>query len=335
MALLRRRKKMNQTESKLMAMTGLTALLLLAAPLNASAFQGDRVAQAQLLPPRNVPSGQPYANQPYNGQPYGYQQNSSASPNGEDASSLFLEVQRLEGEVRRLTGEVQELQFHQRQLEKKLSQAPGGVATAATSGATASDNGQGDAFNPAAHPGAAGAPEPLGTTEPSRPLRSGTPMQLGGTTNAKPQFGRPLGLDTSKAPTNPAANAPPNAPKASYASGLSLYHQGRYRDAIIALKGFVEKNPKTAQTPDALYVLGLSYTHRNLNRQAAEQYLRLSTDFPASARAPSGLVHLGIALNALGAKEDACAALNQVAQKYPKSTSAIKQANVEARRDGC
>ncbi len=325
MALLRRRKKMNQVERKLTAITGLAALLLLTAPLNASAFQGDRVAQAQLLPPSNVPSGQPYANQ----------QDLNANPNGDDASSLFLEVQRLEGEVRRLTGEVQELQFHQRELEKKLTQTPVAAATTTQPGGTASDAAHGDAFNPTSHPGAVGAPEPLGTTQPSRPLRSGTPMQLGGTTNTKPQFGRPLGLDTTKSPTSPTASASPLAPTASYASGLSLYHQGRYRDAIIALKGFVDKNPKTAQTPDALYVLGLSYTHRNLNRQAAEQYLRLSTDFPTSARAPSGLVHLGIALNALGAKEDACAALNQVAQKYPKSSSAIKQANVEARRDGC
>ena len=326
MALLRRRTRSNHVQRNGTALVAVAALLSLATPLNASAFQGDRVAQAQLLPPRNLPLGQPN----------GDQQDLNATPNGDDASSLFLEVQRLEGEVRRLTGEVQELQFHQRQLEKKLAQSPVAAATTAPRPSGAADSGvHGDAFNPTDHPSAVGAPEPLGTTRPSRPLRSGDPVQLDGAANTKPQFGRPLGLDTTKSPPSPAASTSMNAPKASYPAGLSLYHQGRYRDAIIALKGFVDKNPKTAQTPDALYVLGLSYTHRNLNRQAAEQYLRLSTDFPTSARAPSGLVHLGIALNALGAKEDACAALNQVAQKYPKSASAIKQANVEARRDGC
>lgn len=319
MALLRLRTKITSGHGgRRGARLVLAAALLVAAPLGAQAFEVRQYAQTQLLPPQDVPLGQQYAN------PQGPITNPGE---GSDASSLFLEVQRLEGEVRRLTGQVQELQFHQRQLEKKLMQpsaSAAGVGTSPVAGETPLHDTHGDAFNPADHPGAAGAPEPLGSTRGSRPLQPGNV-----------QFGRPLGLDTTKPPTSAATGPDAGAPKTTYASGLSLYHQGRYRDAILALKGFIDKNPKATQTPDALYVLGLSYTHRNLNRQAAEQYLRLSTDFPTSTRAPTGLVHLGIALNALGAKEDACAALNQVAQKYPKFTSAINQANVEARRDGC
>lgn len=326
MALLRLRTKITLGHScRTGAQLALTAALLCAFPVAAWAFEAQHYAQAQLLPPQNIPRDQQYAN------PQGPIANQS---DGGDASSLFLEVQRLEGEVRRLTGQVQELQFHQRQLEKKLAQQPAsaaGASAAAVAGETQPGDSHGDAFNPADHPGAVGAPEPLGSTKGSRPIQSGNPQQSG----EKPQFGRPLGLDTNKPPASSTTGQDAGALKATYASGLSLYHQGRYRDAVLALTGYINKNPKAKQTPDALYILGMSYTHRNLNRQAAEQYLRLSTDFPTSSRAPSGLVHLGIALNALGAKEDACAALNQVAQKYPKFTSAISQANVEARRDGC
>ncbi len=319
------------------ARQALVVLMVMATPLAAQAFQPQEMAQTQLLPPRNVPYQPQNLAPPYGGPP---DQQNPVQDQGADATSLLLTVQRLEGDVRRLTGQVQELQFHQRQLEKKLAQMPAAGPSVASPALADTKGGphdrqQGDAFNPADHPTAAGAPQALGTTSPSRPLRQGEPRQVGTAGDHKAPFGRPLGLDTSQTPSSAAASPDANAPNASYASGLSLYHQGRYRDAILALKGFIDKNPKSARTPDALYLLGLSYTHRNLNRQAAEQYLRLSTDFATSAKAPSGLVHLGIALNALGAKEDACAALNQVAQKYPKSTSAIKQANVEARRDGC
>ncbi|MGH6794194.1 MAG: tetratricopeptide repeat protein, partial [Methylocella sp.] len=67
-----------------------------------------------------------------------------------------------------------------------------------------------------------------------------------------------------------------------------------------------------------------------------EQYLKISTQYANSSRAPEALLRLGQSLNALGAKEQACATYGEIARKYPNATATVKAgAEREAKRAKC
>ena len=222
----------------------------------------------------------------------------------------------------------------------------------------------GDAFNPAAAPDAPGAPRPLGTTVASQPLPEPGGQNPPRESGPKPGFAAPrLASAPPSAPLDliprgPAGAAPPvspdagiaipaagdaappgraaapnNASVASLAPGgtraefdgtLSLYKGGQYDAAASGLTAFVQKYPKDRLVADATYYLGESYARLGRHREAAEQFLKVSTDFARSNRAPDALLKLGIALNALGAKEQACATYQEVDRKYPTASSDVR-----------
>ncbi len=93
-------------------------------------------------------------------------------------------------------------------------------------------------------------------------------------------------------------------------------------------QSFLQKYPKDRLIPDATYFLGESYARLGRIAKRAEQFLKVSTDYTRSLRAADALLHLGVALNALGAKEQACATYQEVDRKYPTASPDVR-ANVE------
>ena len=88
--------------------------------------------------------------------------------------------------------------------------------------------------------------------------------------------------------------------------------------------------------PEAMYWLGESYLQRNRPREAAEQFLNVSTEHPSAPRAPDALLRLGVALNALGARDRACAVFAELDRKYPQAAPAVKQGSErEQKRAKC
>jgi tol-pal system protein YbgF len=126
------------------------------------------------------------------------------------------------------------------------------------------------------------------------------------------------------------ANAPPSTggPREQFDAALSYLREGEYATAQTSLESFIQKYPKDRLVADAVFYLGETYFQRGRHREAAEQYLKVATDYARSPRAPEGLVRLGMSLNALGAKEQACATFGEVGRKYPNASAAIK-ASVE------
>jgi TolA-binding protein len=70
-------------------------------------------------------------------------------------------------------------------------------------------------------------------------------------------------------------------------------------------------------------------------KQAAQSFLTGFQDFPKSRKAPDSLLKLGLSLNRMGQKQQACAALLTVSEKFPKAAEAKKRASAEAQRAGC
>jgi tol-pal system protein YbgF len=228
-----------------------------------------------------------------------------------------------------------------------------------------------DAFDPDRDPTAPGAPRPLGSPATTQPSAAITRMQrssasafddrdpeapldlsgskLGGSnlpatserantlsarTAAAGQSGLGVGSGTDTAVAQ--ARSPTDPAKDDYDRALGQLNQKEYESAEKSFTAFLQKNPKSKLTSDALFYLGESYFQRGRQREAAEQYLKVSTTYAGSQRAPNAFLRLGQALNALGAKEQACAAYAEIGRKYPNASASVRaDAEREAKRARC
>ena len=211
----------------------------------------------------------------------------------------------------------------------------------------------GDAFDPAADPNAPGAPKALGTTPASEPLPPRIATLGGGPPHAPldlmpnatgaapppPSSETPVGTDTASRPApspNSVASLTPGGTRGEFDADFALFKGGQYDSAATGFESFVSKYPKDRLVADATYFLGESYARLGRHREAAEQFLKVSTDYTRSNRAPDALLRLGIALNALGAKEQACATYQEVDRKYPTASPDVRSGvERELKRSKC
>jgi tol-pal system protein YbgF len=196
---------------------------------------------------------------------------------------------------------------------------------------------RGDAFDPGEMPNAPGAPRQLGTTAPSAPLTIGGIID----NNDETEPGGPLDLNRVRggggAPRS-GASAPAQAPAApsvaatgsgdarsDFDGAYAYILQKQYERAEMGFRQFLQSHPRDRLVPEATYWLGESYYQRNRHREAAEQFLKVSTEYTSSQRAPDAMLRLGITLNALGAKDQACATFAQLERKFPQAAPTVRQ----------
>lgn len=193
---------------------------------------------------------------------------------------------------------------------------------------------RGDAFDPNQNPAAPGAPRALGGGQLPIPAESGAAGGRGP--------GEPLDLGNTGAPRNAASppqpprnpngagaltTAPPTqSPRDEFDLGIGYMQRKDYALAEETMRNFAQKYPSDPLTADSQYWLGESFFQRQLYRDAAEAFLGVTTKFDKSAKAPDALLRLGQSLAALKEKEAACAAFGEVARKYPRASTGVKQA---------
>jgi tol-pal system protein YbgF len=221
---------------------------------------------------------------------------------------------------------------------------------------------RGDAFDPTQIPDAPGVPRPLGTTPPSPPVAAGPapggPMPLPSGSIAQgepieddelpPGAAAPLDLgQTGRTAAAPPAGGPVRSgpsvaatgsgdPRADYDAAYAYLLQRQYEQAEMAFRRFLQSHPRDRYVPDATYWLGESYLQRSRPREAAEQFLTVSTEHPQSQKAPDALLKLGMALNALGARDRACAVFAELDRKYPQANPSVRQgSDREQKRARC
>jgi tol-pal system protein YbgF len=286
-----------------------------------------------------------------------------------------VRADRLESQVRTLNGQVEQLQYQVKRLEDMLrkfqtdvearfqdrggarpvgpqrrsdvpeepspqiAQNPPPVVSPAPS-AVGGDGHRHDAFDPANQNGAPGVPRDLGSPDSaSKPL----PPQANSHEPSGPLDLNPPGLRNAPPPATsvslepPVLAPPPNDPvKADYEAASDFLKAQRYDDAQKAFATFLQKHPGTRYNAPAIYHFGESYYFQNRHREAAEQFLKIATDYSKSSVAASAMVKLGISLNALGAKEQACAFFAELPRKYPTASASEKQAAArEAKKAAC
>lgn len=274
-------------------------------------------------------------------------------------------IARIENALRQLTGTVEQLQHQNQQLQMQLKRMQddteyrfqqlgvrGGAPSAAPSRAPMQGNApmqapgqRSDAFDPALHPNAPGAPRSLGGELQRMAGHPGTADLIGAPGGR--DAGAPLDLNSlpgSAGPGMQGGQLPPPPPRNTSATGTRLatlppsatphdeydmaYGYVLHKDyalAVQAFRDYLRKYPNENLVPDANYWLGESLYQQQNYGEAAKSFLAVATKYEKSGKAPEALLRLGQSLAALEKKEAACATFSEVGRKYPNAASSVKR----------
>ncbi|AWN38289.1 tol-pal system protein YbgF [Methylobacterium radiodurans] len=265
------------------------------------------------------------------------------------------QIETLQYENRQLK---EQLRKFQEDVEYRLNEKSGAKPSGGTGPVNGTNPGaakpqkRGDAFDPEQNPGQPGAPRQLGSTAPSAPVAVAPPvtqtpapvarrLPQGAIDDAEeaeaaaPGYDEPVDLapparvgTTGALPARPSASVAATGTgdaRSDYETALVNIQARRYEQAEMDLRQFIQSHPRDTNVPAATYWLGESYLQRNRNREAAEQFLKVSTDYARSPQAPEAMLKLGVSLNALGAREQACATLAELERKFPSAGPGVRQ----------
>jgi tol-pal system protein YbgF len=125
-------------------------------------------------------------------------------------------------------------------------------------------------------------------------------------------------------------------PRADFDAAYTAFTQRQYDQAEMGFRRFLQSNPRNALVPEATFWLGETYLRSSRFREAAEQFLNVSSEHPDATKAPDALLRLGISLNAMGARDRACAVFAELDRKYPQAPATVRQGSErEQKRSKC
>ena len=129
---------------------------------------------------------------------------------------------------------------------------------------------------------------------------------------------------------------PDDSPENQYKFAVSFIKIGDYETAELALREFVDNNPKHQLAGNAQYWYGETFRVRQLYQDAATAYLDGYQKYPKSKKAPVNLLKLGVMLVQIGEKEQGCSMILGVKDQYPKANqSVIQKAEYEKKKFNC
>ena len=129
---------------------------------------------------------------------------------------------------------------------------------------------------------------------------------------------------------------PDASPENQYKFAVSFIKIGDYETAELALREFVDNNPKHQLAGNAQYWYGETFRVRQLYQDAATAYLDGYQKYPKSNKAPVNLLKLGVMLVQIGEKEQGCSMILGIKDQYPKaSQSIIQKAEYEKKKFNC
>jgi len=129
---------------------------------------------------------------------------------------------------------------------------------------------------------------------------------------------------------------PSVSPEEQYKFAVSFIKVGDYDTAELALREFVDSNPKHQLAGNAQYWYGETFRVRQLYQDAATAYLDGYQKYPKSKKAPVNLLKLGVMLVQIGEKEQGCSMILGIKDQYPKANqSVIQKAEYEKKKFNC
>ena len=129
---------------------------------------------------------------------------------------------------------------------------------------------------------------------------------------------------------------PESSPEKQYEFAISFIKVGDYDMAELALREFVDSNPKHKLAGNAQYWYGETFRVRQLYQDAATAYLNGYQKYPKSGKAPVNLLKLGVMLVQIGEKEQGCSMILGIKEQYPEANqSVIQKAEYEKKKFNC
>ena len=129
---------------------------------------------------------------------------------------------------------------------------------------------------------------------------------------------------------------PDITPEEQYKFAVSFIKVGDYDTAELALREFVDNNPKHQLAGNAQYWYGETFRVRQLYQDAATAYLDGYQKYPKSKKAPVNLLKLGVMLVQIGEKEQGCSMILGIKDQYPEANqSVIQKAEYEKKKFNC
>jgi len=129
---------------------------------------------------------------------------------------------------------------------------------------------------------------------------------------------------------------PESSPEKQYEFAISFIKVGDYDMAELALREFVDTNPKHKLAGNAQYWYGETFRVRQLYQDAATAYLNGYQKYPKSGKAPVNLLKLGVMLVQIGEKEQGCSMILGIKEQYPEANqSVIQKAEYEKKKFNC
>lgn len=261
------------------------------------------------------------------------------------AASALVRVTALEGELRGLTGAIEEIRhkvdtagrrldklvedvdFRLSAIERTLAEvtamATQGVAPAQSRTGMPAPEAAGSGMAPQV-PGPSGQPGVLGTIPVDRLPSPGSAVET-----------------ASPTPARPKSLLPEGTPKERYDFARRLLREGllRSQDLVKAERAFEEFLTAHADhelADNARYWLAESHYVREDYNQAAAVFVEGYQTSPTGIKAPDNLLKLGMSLSRLGRGDEACAAFQELNEKFPDSADRIKvHSQTEWQKAGC
>jgi len=183
------------------------------------------------------------------------------------------------------------------------------------------------------------------SNEPKKLPGSGEAQDLGGVTDAdiaaakqiqETQSVESVGTVVTETAERVEKLLPDSSPEKQYEFAVSFIKVGDYETAELALREFVDTNPKHQLAGNAQYWYGETFRVRQLYQDAATAYLDGYQKYPKSTKAPVNLLKLGVMLVQIGEKEQGCFMILGVKEQYPKANqSVIQKAEYEKKKFNC
>lgn len=229
---------------------------------------------------------------------------------------LLTQVEQLQRTVQQLRGDIEvqnhrldELQQSQRDqyldIDRRLRALEGGAVTPSAGLAPL--------------PGAVGMDTP--PVAPVSPSDSVPPAAPVSPPPAAAGNDQPFDFSPA-APAAPPVAVNPVDEKAEYDTALGILRDGRYSDAALAFKQFINSHPTGAYSDNAHYWLGETYYVTRDFDQAQATFRALVSNFPQSSKVADSRLKLGFIYYEKKDWKAARAELEAVANTWPTSTAA-------------
>ena len=149
------------------------------------------------------------------------------------------------------------------------------------------------------------------STDETRPAESPPKARIQTASASVPETPAKSTTSEEAVPSDPGEDA--------YSNGFHLWQDGKYDQAIAALKAFVSDFPKHRRVSFARNLIGRALLDKGQPRTAAEALLSNYRSDPKGERAADSLYYLGQALMALHQPSQACKAYGELEDVYGSS----------------